>query len=182
MPMQWSEPELYLEHHNGVKVWHTYKNSGGNSSRMAYWYTTCEAEDDVESRSEYVFDVRDLLVPSEVIAGLVSEAPRNEDGGALVPEDVLHATKITYAIDKGMLKLPPENQPAPKDYEFCAACTATKKLQGEGVTSEDLHELVIRCCTKKAALVNSQGLLHDQVKFLLESGYTVDDIRKAIKA
>ena len=94
MPYEWTEPELYLEHPNGVKVWHTYKGYGG---AMGYWFTTCESDDDVESGSEYIFDVRELPEP-------VGECGNKTD-------DEINALKITRAIDTGLLPLPESNQP-----------------------------------------------------------------------
>jgi len=95
MPMTWTEPEVFVTHPNGVKVYHTYKD---NDRRMCYWYTTDECEDDIEmSNGAYIFDVRDLKVDL-----------KPEDGEG---EEAWHRRKILHAIDEGMLKLPEYNQP-----------------------------------------------------------------------
>lgn len=103
MPYAWTDPELYLEHPSGVKVWNTYK--GMRDYPMSSCFTTKECDDDCESGSSYVFDVHDLPdPPSEVLNAL-------RDGHGNVAPDVLYAAKITHAIDEGRLPLPPENQP-----------------------------------------------------------------------
>lgn len=53
MPMIWTEPEVACEH-NGVVVYHTYKDQDISQSRQ-YWYTLDQTEDE-----ENEFDIRDL--------------------------------------------------------------------------------------------------------------------------
>jgi hypothetical protein len=91
--MTWTEPELFLEHPNGVKVWRAYKDN----NRMTYWFTTAECDDDVESGSEFIFDVRDLPEPPKAMVG--------DDW------DARHTATIVHAINEGLLPLPEENQP-----------------------------------------------------------------------
>ena len=55
MPMKWVEPELLLVH-NGVAVWHTYRDEDVVSE---YWYTLIQAEDNIDG-GDSQFDVRDL--------------------------------------------------------------------------------------------------------------------------
>lgn len=50
---EWADPELFLEH-NGVKVYHTYKDDDVDQRQMDYWFTM-RCHDDEEH-----FDVRDL--------------------------------------------------------------------------------------------------------------------------
>lgn len=59
MPMQWTEPEVAVEH-NGVTVWHTYKDGEYISE---YWYTCNESDDDIDGES--AFDIRELDVEGE---------------------------------------------------------------------------------------------------------------------
>lgn len=75
MPMMWTEPAVALEH-NGVTVWHTYKND----CMLEYWYTVEESDDDSESDNGAQFDVRDLDI-----------------------EGTTHEEIIRNAIDAGML-------------------------------------------------------------------------------
>lgn len=50
---EWTEPDLFLEH-NGVKVYHTYKDDHVDQGLMHYGFTLNEYDD------EEHFDVRDL--------------------------------------------------------------------------------------------------------------------------
>ena len=52
MPSIWTEPELAVRH-NGVSVYHVYKNGFWGCGRLKYHYTTDIAEQDS-------FDIRDL--------------------------------------------------------------------------------------------------------------------------
>jgi hypothetical protein len=51
----WGEPELYLEH-EGVKVYHMYKNNQWESGPMTYWFTL----DPYADSTPEVFNVRSL--------------------------------------------------------------------------------------------------------------------------
>lgn len=53
MPYAWTEPALVLTH-NGVSVYHVYKNQFWDSGHYMYQYTTDVAEEDNP------FDIRDL--------------------------------------------------------------------------------------------------------------------------
>lgn len=59
MPMTWIEPEELMTH-NGVVIYHTYKNDSADD-RQSYWYTT-----DISDDEDFEFDVRDLPVPEGV--------------------------------------------------------------------------------------------------------------------
>lgn len=58
-------PELFIEH-NGVKVYHTYKNDCLDEGVRIYWFTTSEGCGESECSCDeqgaclHVFDVRDL--------------------------------------------------------------------------------------------------------------------------
>lgn len=54
MPYAWVEPELFISH-NGVSVYHTYKDENMDAGRLEYHYTT-----DIGEQSSYEFDIRDL--------------------------------------------------------------------------------------------------------------------------
>ena len=118
MPNRWTPPELFLTHSNGVKVWHTYKEFGGNASKMEYWYTTYEAEDDAESGSAYIFDVRDLDGVTQETVDIMRTSPNREQ---------LHREIITHAISQGKLRLPFENRP--KDYPQWRTVTVEKQVR-----------------------------------------------------
>jgi len=66
MPMQttWIEPELFVEH-QGVRVFHTYKNDDWDQGQKRYWFTLHRECSTMDSRCEeepcrHVFDVREL--------------------------------------------------------------------------------------------------------------------------
>ena len=53
MPYIWTEPELFVEH-QGVSVYHVYKDGYWDCGCRVYWYTT-----DITEQAE-PFDIRDL--------------------------------------------------------------------------------------------------------------------------
>jgi len=53
MPYIWTEPEIAIEH-NGVTIYHVYKNGFMDSGRYECLYTTDVTENDA------AFDIRDL--------------------------------------------------------------------------------------------------------------------------
>lgn len=55
---EWQEPEVFLEH-NGVTVYHTYKDDDIEQGPRTYWFVTGKHEGEDEA-----FDVRDLETPS----------------------------------------------------------------------------------------------------------------------
>ena len=79
---EWAPAELALEH-NGVCVYHTYKNDDIDQGPKLYWFVLDRSEGE-----EDAFDVRDL------------ELPEDFD----VDSDVYHALRT--AIDLGLLKNP----------------------------------------------------------------------------
>lgn len=165
MPMTWTEPEIYLEHPNGVKVYHTYKD---NDRRMSYWFTTDESEDDVEACSgDYLFDVRDLPLDMPPEKG--------------ESEDVWMARRITAAIEQGLLNLPDHNQPGRDSTSDIEARThrITNDLESQGVCAEHLDELVHECKGAEAAAINNSGIL-EQVDYLLRNGVTWEQIKECI--
>lgn len=160
MPMTWTEPEVYLEHPNGVKVYHTYKD---NTKRMDYWFTTDESEDDIEACSgDYLFDVRDLPL----------DMPR-EKGES---EDEWMARRITAAIDQGLLNLPDHNEPnISRAVAEEVLQGIVRKLEAKGLDAEDLDELVHDAASRLATSVNNSGM-DEQVRYLLEEGMTEEEI------
>jgi hypothetical protein len=54
---EWTPPELFMTH-NGVNVFHAYKDDDMDAGRLTYWYTLDASEDG------HAFDVRDLAVPA----------------------------------------------------------------------------------------------------------------------
>lgn len=54
MPYAWVEPGLYLEH-QGVSVYHVYRNDFMDAGAYEYQYTV-----DIQERCEGQFDIRDL--------------------------------------------------------------------------------------------------------------------------
>ncbi len=79
MPQAWVEPELFITH-NGVSVYHTYKDGCMDAGRLEYHYTTDICEED-----SYEFDIRDLPFYQ----------PETE-----------HAETIKKAIEMGEIKTP----------------------------------------------------------------------------
>lgn len=55
------EPEVFIEH-NGLKVYHTYKNDCIDEGAKSYWFTT--DPEGVESDDWCRFDVRSLATPA----------------------------------------------------------------------------------------------------------------------
>ena len=88
MPMDWVEPELFLEH-RGIKIWHVY-SMGDPQRRLSDFYTIAEWCDDPENDGEEacIFDVNNL-----------------PDIPGVVDHDVI----IRRAIDRKEIKLP-ENE------------------------------------------------------------------------
>ena len=70
MPYVWVDPEVFMEH-NGVTVFHVYKNDFEEEGRRAYQSSTDPAGED---EGDFVFDVRALstfgpsLTHKEIIA------------------------------------------------------------------------------------------------------------------
>jgi hypothetical protein len=62
MPSGYIEPDVFLEH-NGVTVYHTYKDDWYENGPLTYWFTLDESGDD--------FDIRDL--------DNYADAPTDED-------------------------------------------------------------------------------------------------------
>jgi hypothetical protein len=65
----WVDPEIYLTH-NGVMIFHTYKDDDIQKGRLLYSYTL-DPSASVNNLSSAVFDVRDL-------AGYVSGCAHDE--------------------------------------------------------------------------------------------------------
>lgn len=125
MPYAWTEPELYLEHPSGVKVWNTYK--GMRDYPMSSCFTTKECDDDCESGSSYVFDVYDLPEAPDDLLQVALRAAVAADA-AVTREDVEISVRIVNAINEGLLELPEENQPVARveipefEWPVCPHC------------------------------------------------------------
>lgn len=87
MPMEWVEPELFLEH-KGVEVYHIYKDDDAGNGPRTYWYGTSMAASDCGSDN---FDVRELPMWKALSGKLGDEM------------EAIRAT-IIAAIDSGDLK------------------------------------------------------------------------------
>jgi hypothetical protein len=56
----WEDPEVYLEH-NGVTVYHTYKDDEVEQGPRTYYFVT-----NISDSEDEAFDVREFKVPSRV--------------------------------------------------------------------------------------------------------------------
>ena len=112
----WVEPEVFLEH-NGVTVYHTYKDDDIDQGANWYWFTLQE----LGSECEGAFDIRDVdpldllkshpphrggpewesATPQERDAIMEAWGKWHESGFDEARRDVLR-----HAIDKGLLKAP----------------------------------------------------------------------------
>jgi hypothetical protein len=61
----WIDPEVRLTH-NGVKIYHTYRDDDYNQGANIYYFTTNGTDDD----AEFHFDVRELPVPSAALLNI----------------------------------------------------------------------------------------------------------------
>ena len=84
----WVEPEVFLEH-EGVTVYHTYKDDDFEQGARWYWFTLQE----VGGEDEGAFDIRGLDTDNL----LANRPPHNSDPRRAV---------LRNAIDKGLLKSP----------------------------------------------------------------------------
>ena len=105
---EWEEPEIFLIH-EGVTIYHTYKDNSREQGRLTYWFTTNE-NDLVE---ECHFDVRDIHIEDDgqqvgqTAAGLADheKAPTSVDTMSHEALEVEWSRcVIQRAIEKGMLK------------------------------------------------------------------------------
>ena len=90
---QWVEPELFVSH-NGVRVYHVYKNDDVDKGAREFWFTTDELEGE---GSDFEFDIRDFAKAEFCGEGVL---------------DAIHCsnreakrTLIRAAIDAGLLPL-----------------------------------------------------------------------------
>ncbi len=86
MPYAWIEPEIFMEH-DGVTIYHIYKDDYLDGVARAYWYGTRPSCSDDGSGDGGEFDVRDL--------------PAVE--GASAEDDEGRAVIIRAAIERGVL-------------------------------------------------------------------------------
>ena len=104
MPMEWVAPEKAGEH-NGVKVYHVYKD-GQADSRSQFWYSTSYVEDE-----DFNFDVRDIKVPEgredlkpyKVVVDVVSYMDE------MKAETASHVRVIAHGLDTGQIKVDEDN-------------------------------------------------------------------------
>lgn len=82
MPYGWIDPEVFIEH-NGMTVYHVYKDDEISQGRREFWYTTDLCGGDCND--PFAFDVREL--------------PTYADGKS-------HRQVIWEAIDAGILQTP----------------------------------------------------------------------------
>jgi hypothetical protein len=99
MPYQteWVDPDLAVEH-EGLKVYHTYRNNDVDQGCRTYWYTT-DPKLGENDDSPYVFDIRDIYAEA-------TEHPIDND---LV--ESLRAL-LHRAVDEGRLTFPPLDEQA----------------------------------------------------------------------
>lgn len=111
----WVEPEVFLEH-NGVTVYHTYKDDDFEQGANWYWFRLDQEEDD-----EGKFDIRDVdplnllksHPPFKCGPGWDSATPQERDA---IEEawakwyesgfDEARRAVLRHAIDNGLLKAP----------------------------------------------------------------------------
>lgn len=158
MPYEWTEPEVFMEHHD-AKVYHTYKGGPGNEYQLSYWFTTDPVESDEDCHGDYTFDVRDLPVPPE--------ADKCAD------EDARHAYIVRAAIDSGDLAFPEgygPTQPPPSPVDKAVAA-----LEDDGVDPETLDEIVHELKAGEASAINNGGI-SEQVEYILSAGVSLDNL------
>ena len=111
---QWVDPEVFLEH-EGVKIFHTYKDDDWANGPMTYWYSTSDND------GENQFDVRDLRLcasdPDQVVDALThppllkeTSAYQEKMSGELTNEQEVITEIIRRAIEQGLLK---QDEPYP---------------------------------------------------------------------
>lgn len=108
----WVEPEVFLEH-NGVTVYHTYKDDDVDQGTDWYWFRLDQEEDD-----EGMFDIRDVdplgLLKSHppIKTGPAWDAASPEEKAAISDAwykwyengfDEARRAVLRHAIDKGLL-------------------------------------------------------------------------------
>lgn len=84
MPYQWVKPEVFMQH-NGVTVYHVYKNDHWEDGVRDCWYALCEDD-------ESIFDYRDL--PGIPDSELAKYEKLFEGNGA--QQVIAHAIDVGY--------------------------------------------------------------------------------------
>lgn len=111
---EWIDPELFLEH-EGVKIFHTYKDCDWANHILTYWYTTNEDDSnevcqfDVRGIRLHVFDP--MTAPdSEITTIPLNKIPayREMKATSARDENDIIAEIVRKAIEQGLLK---QNQP-----------------------------------------------------------------------
>jgi hypothetical protein len=109
----WEDPELFLEH-NGIRVFHTYKDDDINQGRRCYWLTVspdCGVVSGMcdQQPCRHVFDARDLSTwrqPSRT-----QEAAGDTTDTYSEAETQAIKTAVITAIEKGELTPDGRRQP-----------------------------------------------------------------------
>ena len=143
MPMVWTEPEVFLTH-QGITVYHTYKDCGEH--RLTYHFTT----DITEQEDACEFDVRDLPVPTNI------------------PEEInevdYHTAIIRHAVEQRRLTLPEDGQKYPPRAvatDVFAALKITIHHEGEWHPDhlcEDLEKALTALYSEHQLRVSSAGV------------------------
>jgi hypothetical protein len=169
MPYIYQEPEVFFQY-RGVKVYHTYKDSGTQYVKTyGYWYSL-----DEEEGERYQFDIRDVANN----ANLPRLGSESEDEwfkrvlrrviGSGDPEKF--GIEVPYGVE---IERPDEFDPS-------FSHDVVKVLEGMGAESDDLDELVHECKGAEAAAINNSGML-EQVDYLLRNGVTWEQIKDCIE-
>lgn len=90
MPDTWIEPELYL-YHNGVAIYHCYRNNCFSGGVMENWYTT-----DINEQLP-AFDIRDLSTYQTGTGHKAILEAAVDNGELKAPEDAY--LPLTQAVD-----------------------------------------------------------------------------------
>ena len=111
----WVEPEVFLEH-NGVTVYHTYRDDDFDQGANWYWFRLDQEEND-----EGKFDIRDLDTdklldnPPPYRNGTEWDSTTPQERDAIMEAwnkwyesgfDEARRAVLRYAIDNGLLKSP----------------------------------------------------------------------------
>lgn len=113
---EWIDPDIFIEH-EGVRIYHTYKDEEWENGRLTYWFTT--SEDDFDEICH--FDVRDIRLCDEDRVKTMGDGKRTPSfkgstayqelicGSGEAEQDII-AEIIRKAIEQGLLK---QDEPYP---------------------------------------------------------------------
>ena len=107
---QWVDPEVFMEH-EGVTIYHTYKDCEFTKGELTYWFTTNE----LDAEEDFHFDVRELrLYASDPESAIddgshpppLKDVPAYQElmSGERPNEKEVIAEILRTAIEQGLLK------------------------------------------------------------------------------